>query len=154
MRFRPSALAVLPFATACTVTTTSGGATSPRRDYVAEARGHLALMADSVGQRGYRYQTADPEVGNLRAGAHDVQHVNVKPGTRYVLLGACDNSCRDLDLRLFDANGQPLLQDRPREARPVLAFTPRTAGRYRLEVRMVSCSRNPCAYAFQLLEAR
>jgi len=66
-----------------------------------------------------------------------------------MLIAACDTDCSDVDLILYDANGNTVDSDFELDDFPIVSTTPGRDGVYRLEVQMVACSANPCRYAIQ-----
>lgn len=101
--------------------------------------------------QGYRRRVAGPVFGSLDRNARGSHQMTVVGGTNYVLFGACDNDCTDVDLRIHDASGTLIMQDVATDDRPVLLFTARSSGKYRVDVVMAACSANPCRYGVQLM---
>lgn len=77
---------------------------------------------------------------------HDqYQYVTVDTrGVRYLVVGACDNDCTDLDFVLYDENGNYIDGDTGDDDIPMVEVTPRRTGTFELRVRMYECSVNPC----------
>lgn len=67
-------------------------------------------------------------------------------GNTYEFIGTCDRDCTDLDLRLYDAQNALIDSDTLNDDTPIVSVSPRLRGRYRLEVKMFSCSVSPCEY--------
>jgi hypothetical protein len=72
--------------------------------------------------------------------------VTVEKGLEYRIAGVCDMDCFDLDLFLRDPDGYTVAQDVLEDAVPVIAHVPDTTGEYRVDVTMVACGIEPCAY--------
>jgi len=70
----------------------------------------------------------------------------------YIVSGACDNDCPDLDLIIKTASGSELKRDSETDSNPLLEFTPTSSGRYQLEVKMYSCTSEPCYFGFGLFQ--
>ena len=70
----------------------------------------------------------------------------------YVLGGFCDEDCDDLDLYLYDEDGNTIDSDTEEDDYPVITFSPKESGRYKVEVSMYSCSVEPCYYGLSILE--
>ena len=66
-------------------------------------------------------------------------------GVTYVLTGACDEDCQDLDFKLF-SDSTKIREDVASDDRPTIIFTPAWTGTYTLRVIMVNCTREPCRY--------
>lgn len=72
-------------------------------------------------------------------------------GEDYVLIGACDRECLDIDLFLRDANGEQVvdaegnpLQDLLLDRMPVISFTAPEDGTYQVALSMLDCLIEPC----------
>jgi hypothetical protein len=61
-------------------------------------------------------------------------------------VGVCDNDCSDLDLVLYDADGDQVDSDVQTDDVPIVQVTPRETMRYRVKVLMPTCKTNPCWY--------
>lgn len=84
--------------------------------------------------------------GMLNDGYYRVHNVTLREDVEYTFVGSCDNDCSDLDLQLFDENGNLIDEDLLRDDYPVVSVTPRWTGRFRIKVIMAECSVNPCGY--------
>ena len=89
--------------------------------------------------------------GSLRDDETTDHSMDVVGGNQYALMGACDNDCTDVDLKIFDQSGALLMQDIAVDDTPVLLFTANGSGRYRVQVIMATCNRSPCYYGVQLM---
>ncbi len=87
------------------------------------------------------------ETGSLNADREGLFPVELESGSRYVVVGFCDDDCGDLDLVLLDPSGTEVTSDVLADAEPVLSFTAEASGRYQIRIVMVDCSVGPCAYA-------
>jgi hypothetical protein len=70
-------------------------------------------------------------------------------------LAVCDSTCVDLDIQVFDADGfrVPIEEEAPRGARfPFVSFRVEETGTYDFQFGMAECKRDPCAFAFLLVE--
>jgi hypothetical protein len=114
-------------------------------------RGYLARQESNARNQGYTRRVAGPVYGRLNDDGRTTHRLTVVGGNRYVLFGACDNDCTDVDLRIFDTSGNLLMQDIGADDTPALAFTANGSGAYRIEVIMATCRRNPCYYGIQLM---
>ena len=106
---------------------------------------HLARASATLLADGYTALRA------ARDGALDNEEVEpdtitLAAGWTYVLLGACDDDCRELELGLFAANGYEVDAARRAGNAPIVRITPRETQRYRFTVRMTGCGMNPCWY--------
>lgn len=99
------------------------------------------------------------QAGESRSGALNTREstsftVTLQAGDTYVVTGACDDDCKELDLALYAANGYEV--DAAREAGngPILRVTPRETMAYRVKVIMASCRMNPCSFGVAVFHTR
>lgn len=110
-----------------------------------QVRDQLNQVARSARDRGATL-THDPYTGVLGNGGRDDINLNLRNGTTYAIVGVCDNDCRDIDLALYDDNGNLIASDTEQDSTPIVNVTPRWNARFRLRVSMPRCSSAPCAY--------
>jgi hypothetical protein len=84
--------------------------------------------------------------GMLNHGYYRVHNVTLHEGVEYTFVGACDRDCSDLDLQLYDENGNLIDEDLLRDDVPIVSVTPEWTGRFYVKVIMAECSVNPCGY--------
>lgn len=108
----------------------------------------IIAAAALLGGAGPPPETATPLQldGSLAHGRNRVHSVTLRGGVEYTFVGACDRDCSDLDLQLFDQNGNLIDQDVLTDDVPVVSVTPEWTGRFSLKVIMASCSVSPCVY--------
>jgi len=133
---------------ACGGARSRGG--SGTSEYTRQVQGYLARLSENAQKSGFKRVVAGPVFGSLDDDAEGSHDMTVSGGTQYVLFGACDNDCTDLDLLIYDGDGDLVRRDVATDDRPVLIFTPRNSGKYRIEVVMATCSDEPCRYGLQL----
>jgi hypothetical protein len=85
--------------------------------------------------------------GRLNDGTYRVHNVTLRADVEYTFVGACDRDCSDLDLQLYDENGNLIDEDLLSDDVPVVTVTPSWTGRFRVKVIMADCSISPCGYA-------
>lgn len=91
-----------------------------------------------------------PTVDDLEEGGRSEYEYTLTRGATYRFFGVCDEDCDDLDLVVYDAQGNRVASDFGSDDRPVVNFTvPRraSAADYTVAVRMASCEYNPCQFA-------
>lgn len=71
---------------------------------------------------------------------------NLTAGMAYAFAGACDDNCGDLDLTLYDPNGNEVSSDGAVDAIPAVFTYVTQSGTYRLEANMYECSASSCEY--------
>ncbi|MCX7610576.1 MAG: hypothetical protein N2043_03190 [Ignavibacterium sp.] len=65
---------------------------------------------------------------------------------KYVMIATCDIDCGDVDLFLYDLNGNKLAYSDDTSDKPIILFQPTKTQLYKLTVFMYNCSINPCRY--------
>ena len=71
----------------------------------------------------------------------------------YMATAVCDDDCDDLDLALFDSDGNVLAVDIETDALPVFSFTVDRSDTFEFNADMVSCDASFCAYSILLFRA-
>lgn len=135
---------------ACGGARSSGSSGTVPSQYTQQVKGYLDRLSDNAGKQGYKRVVAGPVYGSLNDDAKASHDMNVVGDREYVLFGACDNDCSDLDLLIYDGAGDLVRRDVATDDRPVLIFTPKKSGKYRIEVVMAACTDAPCRYGLQL----
>ena len=105
----------------------------------------LAGYEELVQKEGFSRVTSHHE-GMLREGNDSRFSVSLQSGVEYRIIGFCDEDCDDLDLTLYDSDGDLIEEDILMDAAPLLSFTANTSGRFEVEVAMVVCSLEPCGF--------
>ena len=85
-------------------------------------------------------------MGRLDDDASESLEIPLDGGTRYRLVGVCDQDCSDVDLTIYGPDGGEVDSDLENDDHPRLTVTPGTNGRYRVKVTMTTCTANPCRY--------
>ena len=112
------------------------------------ARG-LAQAETELGEHGFS-RVAGPFAGGLPARLTRRVQLTLRAGQQYEVIGVCDVRCRDLNLRLFDANDRLVSEDVLTNNVPVLDVRPSSTGLYSIEVEMAQCAGDPCYFAFNV----
>ena len=84
--------------------------------------------------------------GQLREGQERTVTINLDRGTSYMIIAQCDGDCSDIDLWLYDENGNLIDEDVLVDDTPIVEVTPLRSARFSIRVRMVSCNVEPCYY--------
>ncbi len=113
--------------------------------YTDQIRVQLLGAALSLGFGNYNL-AYDPYIDTLDSDRSEYLTVNLRGGTSYALVGVCDQDCQDLDLRLYDENGNLVSSDSDTDDFPVVSVTPRWSGQYKVKVTMYECSTSYCYY--------
>jgi hypothetical protein len=91
-------------------------------------------------------------VGQLAEGNTDSWTFTFKANTDYIITGACDNDCTDLDLTVKDTSGKIVEKDTTTDDVPLLRFRGGSNSRYTVEVKMYACSSGPCYFGFGVFQ--
>jgi hypothetical protein len=114
----------------------------------------MTAFENSVAGEGFRAEPrafhTDMIVGTLRSGASVGLEVDLEFGVEYMIVGACDHDCTDLDLSLVDLQGNVLFEDELDNETPILSFTAPGGGTHFLLVNMYACSVNPCSFGYKV----
>ncbi len=123
----------------------SGGSGNGEDRWQAVVSQQLATAGERITREGYS-MSHEIFMGSLNDDANESLNIPLDAGTKYVLVGKCDQDCNDLDLVIYDPNGNEVDSDVEVDDAPVLTLTARSSGRYRVKVSMPGCSANPCRY--------
>lgn len=113
--------------------------------YEEVVRSELRRVGQTSENSGY-HLTTDIFMGRLDDDATTNQNVSLEAGQDYAIWGVCDQDCSDIDLTLYDDDGNQIDQDIQTDDKPLVRVTPRRSGRFRIKVSMANCSANPCRY--------
>ena len=116
-----------------------------------QVSGQILDVGGRLADGGYRLAD-DSKNGSLANGASTSVILTLVPGREYVIVGACDNDCDDLDLRLYDADDREIAEDIELDATPRVTLPPNPGSSYRVQVMMVGCSSEPCFWGLGVFE--
>ncbi len=117
-----------------------------QNEYERQVQEYLGASADALADEGYREM--DVFTGALDASETEDVWIDLRGGSEYAIVAVCDNDCDDIDLYIYDEDGDEVDSDVSVDDVPVLEIRPRRAGEYRVKVRMYNCETEPCYYAF------
>lgn len=107
--------------------------------------GRLTLVGAEFVSLGFT-EVGDELRGSLNTDQAITLPVTLQEGLEYRMVGVCDKDCFDLDLALLDSTGADVATDFLEDALPVLIHRPKTTEAFQVEVIMVACAVEPCAY--------
>lgn len=113
--------------------------------YVNEVRGQLQLLEAVFEENGYA-STHSYKIDKLNQNREEVFSLRLRQGHEYLLASVCDTDCSDIDIKVYDENGNQIAQDTQVDDMPVVRVRPRWSGPFRIRVKMYSCTDNPCYY--------
>ena len=120
------------------------------QSYAQQVWSQLQRMHDVVGANDFTLQNYI--VGHLAEGNTDSWTFTFRANTDYIITGACDNDCSDLDLTVKDSSGRVVEKDTTTDDVPVLRFRGGSNARYTVEVKMYACSSAPCYFGFGVFQ--
>lgn len=120
--------------------------TGTRGEWEERVIGYLEEGEEVMEGQGFS-RTHEYETGTLRRGGSETVRVELDAGVTYVLLGACDTDCDDVDLRIFAPRGALLDSDVAADDFPLLRVTPSVTGEYTVRVTMAGCDTSVCYYS-------
>jgi hypothetical protein len=90
--------------------------------------------------------TADPYIGTLNNRTYKDLTITLYRGVEYALIGVCDDDCEDMDMQLYNDDGDLVKEDAQPDATPVVSVVPRRTQVYTIRMIMERCDGNPCFY--------
>jgi hypothetical protein len=111
--------------------------------YIRQVQSRLMNLASRMGYE----PAADPYVSLLGRDTYDSVTYHLEAGIPYLVMATCDEDCSDLDLELYDAEGNLLAYDDAVDPTPMVTFTPEVSGPYTVDVIMYACSVPACYQA-------
>ncbi len=111
-------------------------------------RSQLTSVSERMEEIGYPmiYLTYCGSMGEGDSQFHDL---DLYGGVAYKIFAVCDGDCPDLDLKLYDAKGNPVAEDTLDDYTPIVDVSPDAMARYRAKVIMYDCESEPCYYALR-----
>lgn len=85
-------------------------------------------------------------VGKLQEGATNSWTWTFYDADSYLIVGACDGDCADIDLSLENENGVEIASDTAADDVPLLRVTPSVTANYTVNVTMYDCNAEPCYF--------
>jgi hypothetical protein len=133
---------------ALTVLFTPGNA---QAQYSSTVRRQLERVQSSIANYGFE-RSHNFTIDKMDEGENEYFTVTLDRGRAYMIAGACDQDCSDVDLKIFDENWNEIDADRRTDDLPVVAVTPSWTGRFNIKVTMYECSSEPCYYGVGIFE--
>lgn len=127
----------------------AGPASAQNNEYRQQLDQQLQTSRAQFQGQGYSV-AAGPFTGALSAGGKERFTLPVENGVSYKILGICDNDCTNVDLRVFNLNGQNIGEDVTPDDIPIVELQPTGTGTVQLEANMITCSQAPCYHAIEV----
>jgi len=134
-------------ATVCAAVVALGAAapTIAQSSYEQEVNRLLNLTQNIANGRGFSSSHSRYN-GQLNNNREETVTLNLDAGTSYMMVAQCDRDCSDIDMWLYDENGNLIDSDVLVDDTPIVEVTPRRNARFSLRTRMITCSVEPCYY--------
>jgi hypothetical protein len=108
--------------------------------YITQASTRLAKLVDAGNADGFSLHNNSFSLGGgwLKKSEKwiPIYSVNLTAGKKYRFLASGDDDAKDVDLRIMDANGAQVAIDESTAADAVVNFTPKTSGKYTVQIRL------------------
>ncbi len=122
-----------------------------------QAQSYTEIVWDQIQDAYYDASEDGYTMKNYIIGAIDEDEDNswtfyLSSDYEYRFEGFCDEDCDDLDLYLYDDDGDELDSDTLEDDFPIIYFSPRRSGRYEIEVSMYSCTVEPCYWGLAIFQ--
>jgi hypothetical protein len=118
--------------------------------YLKQIQSQMAIAANAFSPSGFQF---DREVFVDRLGNQGIEDItfDLRRGEEYVIVGTCDEDCGDLDLKVYDDNGNLIASDNDTDGTPIVHFSPQWSAGFTVRAEMASCGKNPCQYGIGVL---
>jgi hypothetical protein len=138
----------LSIVVACLLVLGSSGLAWAEDEYIEQIVQQLTAASAQFLEAGYDVVLWEP--GALEPAEVGTYTVRLNEGYTYALVGVCDVDCSDIDLAIFDGNGELVVRDVEDDDVPIIEFTVTSGGDFSLNVGMYECSAEYCYYGVAL----
>lgn len=135
------------------LTMSVGAPTIAQNAYEDVVNAQLDSAAQLARQEGFS-STHSRYSGSLDQGESRTVTLDLDAGTSYMIIAPCDQDCSDIDLWLYDENGNLIDEDVLPDDLPIVQVTPIRDARFSLRTRMIRCSVEPCFYGIGVFGQR
>ena len=118
--------------------------------WLAEVEQALIEMSESI----LGYTLIDYYISNLQNSESESITITLEAGVPYIITGVCDSDCDDMDLWLYDENGDLVDFDEELDAYPFVEVTPEATVEFVLEAFIPDCSADICYYGVGLSQSQ
>lgn len=134
---------------ACVLIAGGGVAFAQQEDPHALVKSIITIAADDAAEK----LVGEVYSGELPEGKGAVFSVRIDPAKSYMVYGACDIFCGDLDTVILDKSGNVIDIDGGRDDAPIIAIDPGDSGdQLNLRVEMQACEKDTCVWALGIYE--
>lgn len=94
---------------------------------------------------GYK-ESHDEDYDELAEGGVNRSNYSVTKGRSYKVIAVCDSDCDDVDLIVYDRDGNWIEADVEDDATPIVDFTAAYSGKYEVQTKVRKCTTSTCYY--------
>jgi hypothetical protein len=129
---------------ACMLAAVSG-AEAQQNAFMGQVRDGLQIFEASLAEDGFS-ATHEFVIDHMPGNSTHRISFELKKGRAYVLASVCDTDCSDIDIEVYDENGNEAGEDSASDAVAAVGFAPQSTGVFTVEVTMAACSTDPCFF--------
>ncbi|WP_353259599.1 serine/threonine-protein kinase [Prochlorothrix hollandica] len=134
-----------PETPAPTPTISSAGSTTLSNEYQQQVQTQLSVARLALGLEDYE-DSYDSYISAIEGGSLETLNLPLDAGNTYSIVGVCDVDCSDLDLTLYDDNGNQIDEDQETDDYPIVTVEPSWSATFRLDATMYQCDTATCVY--------
>lgn len=120
-------------------------------EWHAQVRTKLDVAVKILGDLGYAPH-GKYHIDDMKNDQTDEQSVLLEAGVDYMIIGACDEDCSDIDMSLLDSDDFEIDADEDDDNAPVLFVRPEATGKYMVVTEMYDCEAEPCSFGYTILK--
>ena len=114
--------------------------------YSDQVKGQLDIIKTYLSDEADVTKTHSYLIDRIGEGEKDSATLTLRRGWTYMLVGVCDNDCTDVDIKVYDEDGDQVAADSDLSDVSAVTVEPRFTGEYRVQIEMYKCSIDPCYY--------
>ena len=109
----------------------------------------VASIKRLMSEKGYEV-THGITYGSLNDDEADSYDIDLDKGWDYKICAVCDGDCGDIDLCIFDDNGNQVDCDKQDDDLPILDVSPKYSAEFKLKIYMPECEIDPCKFSIMI----
>jgi hypothetical protein len=130
---------------ACAFLLAGISAASAQNEYEDQVRSYLEAGMEAHSAHGYsRVGSVSDLLAPLMRERPKIWTVRLRQGVNYRIYGACDNDCSDLDMEIYDTEGELADRDVATDDTPYVQITPSRSGLHYVRLWVFTCETEPC----------
>ena len=120
--------------------------------YAVQVWDQLQLHYKTISKNDSDWYLRNYVMGKLQDDKDDTWTFYFEKNQNVIITAACDNDCKDIDLKVTDEDNTVLAEDDKKDDTPVLSFRPKSDGRLTITVHMEECTDEPCYFGFGIFQ--